>query len=290
MPYTSLPQTPSPDILTGRALAGDDYSREQLAKWYSQEENAFANMDASEGMTGTDPWYEYMRHLNEQMSEPLLRARWPADKPLKVMMLGPGDGTDAVFMRKLFPNTEFFFVEASPDFQKTLGERYGAGSVIAPQIDGTIKLPEDSVDLVMAFSVLHHIANVSFVVQEVGRILRPGGLFITREPCSSMGDWSKPRSSTPNERGISAKLMVQIAQSAGLRNLTGQRPVPVLFAPLNLILKRFSKFITLSKTSVRRYDRLLSSMVAGNDWYWRDRWWKKLGPSAYFYVFEKSKT
>jgi len=237
--------------------------------------NVFADMDISVGMTGTDPWYEYIRHLNDQLSEPLLRARWPANKPLKVRMLGAGNRTGAVFMRNLFPNTGSFFVEASPDFQKTRGERFGAESVIAPQVDGTIKLPDDSVDLVMAFSVLHHIANVSFVVQEVGRILRPGGPFITREPCSSMGDWSEPRCSTPNERGISAKLMVQIAQSAGLRNLPGQRPGPVLFAALNLTLKWFSKNITLWEKSVRRCDRLLNRLISGNDWYWRDSWWQK---------------
>lgn len=218
-----------------------------------------------------------------------MRARWPSDKPLKIMMLGPGNGTDAFFVRNLFTNSEFFFVEASPDFQKTLSERFGVESVIDPQIDGRIKLTDDSVDLVMAFSVLHHIANVSFVLQEVGRILRPGGLFITREPCSSMGDWSKPRRSTPNERGIPAKMMVQIAKSARLHNVTGQRPVPVLFAQLNLILKRFKMFTKISQTSLRRFDRLLSRLVAGNDWNWRDVWWKKIGPSAYFYVFENPK-
>lgn len=64
MPNTSLPQSPSRDILSGRTLAGDDYSMKQLEEWYRQEENAFADMDASVGMTEKDPWYGYIRHLN----------------------------------------------------------------------------------------------------------------------------------------------------------------------------------------------------------------------------------
>ena len=66
--------------------------------------------------------------------------------------------------------------------------------------------------------MLHHIANVSTVVREIGRALKPGGLFVFREPIHSMGDWRGPRHGlTRNERGIPPGLMKRHLQSAGLQ-------------------------------------------------------------------------
>ena len=290
MTLTSLPKKPSSDIVSGNRLAGDDYSPEQLQLWYQQEENAFSDMDIGSDMTSTDPWYSYMRYLNEKLSKQLLLKRWQCDKRLKVLILGPGNGADAEFLRNLYPEADFSFIEVSIDFQRILSERYGQSSIVMPNFDNAIKLKDESIDLVVAFSVLHHIANVSFVVKEVSRVMRPGGLFITREPCSSMGDWSKPRLATPNERGIAAHLLVEIATQAGLQMSPDLRVTPVLFAPLNKILFKLRKYISISNKTVWLCDKFLSRVVSFNDWYWRDFWWKKIGPSAYFYAFEKTKT
>lgn len=106
-----------------------------------------------------------------------------------------------------------------------------------------------------------------------------------REPCSSMGDWRHPRSATPNERGISRKLLVDIANRAGF--LVERDPIPVLLEPINTLLKKTIGFKRVPFPVLYRIDRMLSGLVSLNDYYWRDSWLKKIGPSSYFYLFRK---
>ncbi|HWZ61731.1 MAG TPA: class I SAM-dependent methyltransferase [Steroidobacteraceae bacterium] len=279
---TSLPLEVSADIRAGRTLAGDDFTGEQLATWLAQEKEAFYQADGAN--SEVDPWYSYMRFLNETLGFARLDA--DAVAPKSVLVIGPGSGTEIEQFARRNPQWRLHFLESSENFSRSLTRKWPNSAIIHPTVAGDIELASASQSLVCAFSVLHHIPNVSKVLREVSRVLAPGGTLLVREPCSSMGDWRLPRSATPNERGIGRRLLVEIAQRCGLE--PARPPVPILFEPLNRVFKGLLARGALSFPALYAVDRVVSALVSVNDHYWRDRWHKKLGPSAYFYVFRKS--
>jgi SAM-dependent methyltransferase len=279
---TSLPLEVSAGIRAGTTLAGDDFTEEQLATWLAQEKEAFYQADGAN--SDVDPWYSYMRFLNETLG--FARVDAQAATPKSVLVIGPGSGMEIVEFSRRNPQWRLHFLESSDNFSSTLMRRWPDSVIIHPRVSGDIDLASGSQSLVCAFSVLHHIPNVSKAVREVSRLLAPGGTFLVREPCSSMGDWRLPRSATPNERGISRRLLLDIARGCGLQ--PARMPVPILFEPLNRIFQGLLARGALPYRALYALDRVVSRLVSVNDHYWRDRWYKKIGPSAYFYVFRQT--
>lgn len=280
---TSLPKEISQEIKDGAVLAGDNFTEKQLRIWFAQEQEAFYEADA--GNSETDPWYAYMRYVNEILGFPKITKSEDLSK--SILVLGPGSGKEVELFADENAGWTLNFLEASLNFKEELIRKFPRSVIVDPVISGNISLRDCSQDVVCAFSVLHHIPNVSHVVREISRITKPGGLFLVREPCSSMGDWRYPRSATPNERGISRSLLIAIAQKAGFE--LSSKPIPILFEPINKILKKTIGFSLIPFSLLYLVDRLASMVVSFNDYYWRDTWYKKVGPSSYFYVFRKNK-
>ncbi len=178
------------------------------------------------------------------------------------------------------------FVEASANFRAALSSRYPAAIIRGAQESGVLAVESMSVDLVVALSVLRHIPNVSFVLSEFARVLRPGGFAVVREPCSSMGDRSAPRSATPNERGIPMRWLLNAAGRAGLE--PARPPLPILVYALSLTIRRMGLGWMLNTTAYYWTDVAISWTSKFNDDYFRNSLWKKFAPSAYFYVLSKS--
>lgn len=44
-------------------------------------------------------------------------------------------------------------------------------------MDGSIDFPDNFFDLILCFATLHHIPNVTFVISELFRTLRGGGIY-----------------------------------------------------------------------------------------------------------------
>lgn len=279
--YTSLPPEVTQAIKDGTCLVGDDFTDEQLALWFSQEQEAFYEADA--GNSEEDGWYAYMRYVNWVLGFAVVKE---AKIPLTAMLvLGPGSGTEVQRFAHAHPACRLNFLEASENFQSELRQRFPTSQIVVPRFTGEIALDDKTQDLVCAFSVLHHIPNVSKVISEVSRVMRPGGFLIVREPCSSMGDWRSLRSATPNERGISRQMMLEIAKKAGFE--LEKAPVPIILEPINKLLKKTIGFKNVPFPVLYQIDRALSKLVSFNDYYWRDSWLKKIGPSSYFYLFRR---
>ena len=272
-PGTSLPLEVSEAVKGGQGLVGDDFSDDQLKRWFEQEKEAFFEHDA--GNSDIDPWYSYMRYVNEALGFSHVGASG------SMLVIGPGNGAEV----SRFAHWSLTFVEASDSFKSVLKDRFPTAVVIHPQPSGQMELEAASQDVTCALSVLHHIPNVSAIIREIARVTRQQGLFLVREPCSSMGDWRKPRSTTPNERGIAANLLVQIARERGFDLV---KKTPILFEPINRFLKRTIGFTVIPFGILYGIDRVASAIVALNDRYWRDTLLKKIGPSSYFYVFRKT--
>ena len=278
---TSLPELITPEIMDGSHLAGDDFEGARLKRWFLEEQEAFFKGDS--GNSDKDPWYAYMRYVNRKLGFSHVKKR--KGRASSMLILGPGSGSEVEDFAKENPNCRLHFLEASENFQQILRDRFPDSTIVVPHYSGEIDLADSTQDLVCSFSVLHHIPNVSKVMKEIGRITRRGGFLMVREPCSSMGDWRGPRSATPNERGISRSLITTFAERAGF--LLERSPVPIIFEPLNKFLKKFAKFNRLPFPVLYVIDRIISRILSYNDHYWRNSFYKKLGPSSYFYLFIK---
>jgi len=278
---TSLPFDISEAVKNGSALAGNDFTEEQLGIWFSQEQEAFYSGDA--GNSGVDPWYAYMRYVNERLAFSLVERTGRSDGSM--LVIGPGSGKEVDRFVRDNSNWKIHFIEASLNFKAELRTKFPKCVIVEPVISGDIALKRATQDVVCAFSVLHHIPNVAKVLAEVSRVAKPGALFFVREPCSSMGDWRYARSATPNERGISRSLLIDMAKRAGFE--VASTPIPILLEPINKVLKKTIGFSAIPFGLLYAVDRLVSKLVSGHDYYWRDTWLKKIGPSSYFYVFRK---
>lgn len=278
MEYSSLPKIIDQDIINGTKLVGDDFNQEKLEIWFKQEQEAYYQSDLKND-GDTDPWYDYMRYTNEKIGFKYLK------NPRTILVLGPGSGKEVEYIEQMYPNCKINFLEASENFKIHLKQKFVNSKIIEPKYSGHINLSDNSQSVVFAFSVLHHIPNVSFVLKEVSRVLEPGGILLIREPCSSMGDWRYPRSATPNERGMSKKYMLQIFNEHNLELIC--KPTPILFEPINKILKKYFNRLLYNVKYIYFFDKLISKVLSINDYYWRDNFFKKLGPSSYFYVVKK---
>lgn len=178
--------------LSGQRLYGDDFTSDQIAQWVNDEQDAY--FDYVRRFHGG---YRYIyhalnrvhgfRHLPSCDFEHCLSfGGAKADELVPIL-----DRVKRVTV--LEPAKEFWRdeIQGKPC-------RY-----VAPAIDGSLSFSDNEFDLITCLGVLHHIPNVSHVVSELARCLRPGGYLLVKEPINSMGDWTKPRPKvTIHERGI----------------------------------------------------------------------------------------
>ena len=260
---------------SGSALYGDDFSSDQITNWYEAEKSAYFDLmsDDVEEADGT-AWSAVYRHH--------LFSKLPQKNFETCLTLGCADGSELAPIANRFqrivaiePGEEWW----KPSIDGTVTEYR------MPTLLGDIDLPDGTMDVVVAFGVLHHIPNVTSVLSELIRVCRPGGILLIREPIYSMGDWTKPRKNlTANERGIPLPWF---------EAFFSERPVKVLhqtycaFPPLAAITDKINLKYPFSKRSYVAVDAVLSALMAWNISYHRDRVWKKFAPTSASFVIEK---
>ena len=152
-------------------------------------------------------------------------------------------------------------------------------------ISGHIDLPDNTVDLITCLGVLHHIPNVSYIICEMGRVLKYGGYALIREPIVSMGDWNKPRPGlTKRERGIPLPLFREFISKA---NLTIFSERLTTFGPLLSICRRL-RVHAYDSALITRLDFLLARLFTFNYSYHSESFVGRLRPTAVYYVLKKA--
>jgi SAM-dependent methyltransferase len=99
-----------------------------------------------------------------------------------VLDLGCGTGENLVPLVKR--GAEVIGIDISPELVELARERLGSYGLTATLRDGSAYdtgLADESVDVVFSMALLHHL-DLPSARKEIYRILRPGGLFILREP------------------------------------------------------------------------------------------------------------
>lgn len=263
----------SESIRSGRELHGNDMDAPEIEAWYRDEEYGYYQL--SQVSQGSDTQYPYGA-LNEFHAFGFLRRR----KFKTCVALGCADGRDVA---PLAGNVDrFVAIEPAEKWWRT--EIGGTpATYIKPEITGEMPyLADGSCDLVTSLGVLHHIPNVGHVIGEIARILEPGGLFVLREPMSSMGDWTKPRYGlTKRERGIPRHWLTTQMLDAGF-SLLRERPVMFSLTPR-------LPFLTAHYNigPVVLLDWAICELMAWNNHYWRDNVLKKIAPTCSYIIAAK---
>jgi SAM-dependent methyltransferase len=258
----------------GKQLYGDDFSIEQIREWFADEAEGYADLGARE-----KPEYSYGYHrLNQFHAFNLLRGR-QFDHAL-----GIGSAYGDEFRPIATQIRRITILDPSEAFAGVT-EIFGTPCTHQkPEVSGDIAFGSGSFDLIVSLGALHHIPNVSHVISECYRCLRPKGLMILREPILSMGDWRKPRIGlTRRERGIPAEILDGIVRRAGF---TVRRRSLCDFPPIPRVAGKFG-LAAYNNYVLTLMDALVSRAFSWNIKYHRTRLHEKLAPSSAFYVLEK---
>jgi 2-polyprenyl-3-methyl-5-hydroxy-6-metoxy-1,4-benzoquinol methylase len=263
------------EFLAGKRLYGDEFDLEQITQWWKEEEEGYSSL-----VTDSARPYEYDYHaLNRLMF--FDRVDLPHD--LRALGLGSALGHELLpILDKLKTVT---IIDPSDRFAdqhvlKTAGVDYRK-----PRIDGRLDFADDTFDLITCFGVLHHIANVSTVLAECQRVLKPGGVMFCREPIVTQGDWRKPRPGlTKNERGVPLAIFKQIARDAGF-TIADARLFD--FSPFGRVMYNLGRPVFRSGF-LTRIDQLLTGMFAFNTRYHRPKIAQKFGPASLAMILRKN--
>jgi len=182
--------TPSDVYLSGDRLYGDDFTQEQIERWFAREADAYFAISGSKRQE-----WSYFEWAKRHGYDHLPQTRFD-----HVLGFGSAEGAEIIPIKD---RVERLTLVDSSSAWNTDPQLEMPIDLKPADPTGDIDLPDASVDLVVCFGVLHHIPNVSHVLGEFSRVLCPGGWAVVREPIVSMGDWSQPRQGlTAQERGL----------------------------------------------------------------------------------------
>jgi SAM-dependent methyltransferase len=262
-------------FLSGQALIGDDYGPEDVARWFDDEREAYADLGAGERLS-----YRYDYHaLNWRHGFSRID---PQRRFLRACGFGSAYGDELMPLRRRIDRITI--VDSSRKFRAN--GIYGVeADFIAACPDGHIDAEDNLFDLITCLGVLHHIPNVSFVVAELARCLQPGGVLLMREPTTSMGDWRGPRMGlTRRERGIPSPIFGSIIERAGLRV---QQRSWCVFPPLASLLGKVGISSSGHRATVV-LDDWLCRLTARRWTYHRTTLAQRFAPASEFYVCTKA--
>lgn len=265
--------------LAGEALYGDDFVGQELEEWFSDEREGYFNLYGHTcRSTESEPRASYgYRELAHQHGY-----RWlPRLHDVDILGIGSADGTELI---PLVPCARTVtVVEPADGFARAMiggkPARY-----VKPDASGTLPFPDRSFDVVVCFSALHHIPNVSTLVAEMARVTRPRGYVLLREPTHSMGDWRFPRRGlTKRERGIPRELFTKLVRGAGLQIV---KETPCMFS-LTSRLDRFVPRGVWASPLLTRLDRWICALPIWPSRYHATRLWHRFRPTALALVLRK---
>lgn len=258
----------------GEEIYGDDFDVSQIQAWYDDELEGYADLGSKDRSS-----YSYIYHsMNKVFGFDYL------DKNVIFKnALGVGSAYGEEFIPLIDRIEKITIIEPSDNLVSSV---IGNISPIyhKPQVDGSLTFEDNLFDLILCFSTLHHIPNVTFVLNELLRVLNPEGYMIIREPIRTLGDWRKPRKGlTKNERGIPHHKFDEILNRADIEI------VSKVFCDCNFAFKILSKFGFKKRDTIfaQKVDRFLSKILSWNIHYHAETAFQKMAPASVFYVVKK---
>jgi SAM-dependent methyltransferase len=263
------------EYYSGRKLFGDDFNLEEIREWYRLEENACFDIynQGRKRMPNND-------HLHWQCGY-----RWALagrNNLGKVLGLGSGNGEEFRPVRQWIEH--LYIIESAEGYFRN----DATTTYTKAQVDGSVDFPAGFFDTTVNIAVLHHIPNVSHVLGELFRVLKPGGICLVKEPITTLGAWHRPRKSglAPCERGFPRILLDEMWQRAGFEIV---HKTFFEFPPLRYLRDR-GGIDTYNSKFWTGLDRVCCQLTDWNYRYHRVNWLQKFAPSYVFLVLRKPKT
>jgi 2-polyprenyl-3-methyl-5-hydroxy-6-metoxy-1,4-benzoquinol methylase len=259
--------------LSGDQLYGDNLTLPEIEAWYADEGEGYANLGSLNKSS-----YRYAYHaLNWRHGF----SKVNLNPGLNILGFGSAYGEE--LKPVLAKARNITIIDPSDVFvSKAIGGI--PCSYVKPIASGKLEFQNSTFDLVTAFGVLHHIPNVSTVLREISRVMKPGATLLLREPIVSMGGWRFPRPGlTRHERGIPIKLLRELVLASGLKIQSEELCV---FPPLTTVLRKIQPEV-YNNSLLTAIDQILSRIFSFNVSYHAFSWWQKIRPSAVFFVIEK---
>ena len=265
------------NALAGRSLYGDDFCATEIEQWFVDEREGYFNLHFRDAAKESpqEPIYTYAAVAAQH------GYRW-LEKRQYTHALGIGSAHGAELQPVLARSARVTVLEPSDGFAATQINGKPV-AYIKPQASGLMPFADSSFDLIICFSVLHHIPNVSTVLREIQRVLAPGGHALLREPTHSMGDWRiSRRGLTKNERGIPLPIFRSMLDSIGLKIIRETRCMFSVIPRLEPLIRRPVWTIP----SIVWADAWLCRLPIWPDRYHATRFWQKFRPTCVAYVLE----
>ena len=261
------------DYFSGQRLYGDDMTESEIKTWYQEEGEGYANLGAADTKA-----YRYVYHALNWW-----HAYRKINLPAKAKVLGFGSAYGDELLPVLNKTSELTIIDPSDAFVRDTVHGVPC-CFVKPVLSGALPFESGAFDLVTAFGVLHHVPNVTAVVRELGRVVRPQGLFLLREPIVSMGDWRQPRPGlTRHERGIPLHLLRGIVEEAGFEILSEQLCVFPVFPRVF----RWIRPDVYNSRLLTILDAWFSILLSWNLNYHPKKTWQKVRPTSAFFVLRK---
>lgn len=262
------------NYLSGDKLYGDDFGPEDIRAWFADEREAYADLGAKE-LDETQYEYHALNHFHGFRHLPA-HARFEH-------VLGFGSCFGGEFESIAHRIGRLTIVDPSDAFVRS--NVFGTPcTYVKPVESGTLAFADATFDMLTCFGVLHHIPNVSHVVRELARCLKPGGYALIREPIVSMGDWRYPRPGlTKRERGLPLRIFEEILESSGLIR---QRVGLCVFRPIPKIGDMF-KMRVYNAMALVQLDSIICNLLRGNIRYHPAKSWHKFRPQSAYFVLQK---
>jgi len=100
---------------------------------------------------------------------------------IKTLEIGAGVGAHLRF--ESLENQEYVALELRPELAEVIRASYPAARVIIGDCQEEISFPDGYFDRVLAIHLLEHLSNLPKALDQVQRVLRPGGFFSVVIPC-----------------------------------------------------------------------------------------------------------
>ena len=263
--------------LQGEAIYGDDFTIEQIQNWYNEEAEAYANLGSKE----VDEYVYGYHELNKLHGFNYIKGK----KFENVLGLGAAWGHE--FFPIIDQITNLHIIEPSDNLQSDK-----LGNIIPqyakPAVNGELPYPDNYFDLVTCSGTIHHTPNVSFILSELHRVMKPGGYLLLREPIISMGDWTLPRKGlTRHERGIPLQIFRKIFNNLNME-VVHEGFCFCMTAFFQRSWQKVSKRAIFTYKSYVLLDKYLSKLFAWNLHYHATNKFQRIAPQSVFYVLKKN--
>jgi len=122
--------------------------------------------------------YTHTRHAFQWVLDPLTKEAESQTKGSTIVEIGCGTGNYIVALSKELPEYSYKAFDISEEMLIVAKARSDVIEFSSGNADVSFPYPANSIDFLFSVDVIHHIENLKTFFQEVGRTLKPEGLFI----------------------------------------------------------------------------------------------------------------